>query len=108
MASWRKWARMVLTSLSLRVFAVLLCLTAATVSSARDDQTNRKSAQPDVLQNTTPLESRAQAGDPEAQFLLGFRYDQKNNYTEALQWYGKAADQGYALAQSALGSMYQM
>jgi TPR repeat protein len=98
----------VLNSPSLRIVGLLLCLTAAAISLAQNDRTVGRGAQPGVPQNGTDLDVKAQSGDPEAQFLLGYRYDQEHNYREASQWYRKAAAQGYALAQSALGSMYQM
>jgi TPR repeat protein len=87
---------------------LLLCLTAAAISLAQNSRTVGNAAQPGVPQNGTDLDVKAQSGDPKAQFILGYRYDQEDNYREASQWYRKAAAQGYALAQSALGSMYQM
>ena len=57
--------------------------------------------------------AKAEAGDPEAQYLLGwlFRYGKKEgifmDYEQAVYWYRKAADQGHAAAQNALGWMYK-
>lgn len=49
----------------------------------------------------------AQNGDPESQYLLGLAYDEgkqiQRNLLEAVSWYNKAAEQGHALAQKALG-----
>jgi len=47
-------------------------------------------------------------GDIEAQYNLGNLYSKgeggiHQNYTKALEWYLKAANQGYANAQSSLG-----
>ena len=57
--------------------------------------------------------AKAEVGDPEAQYLLGwlFRYGKKEgifmDYEQAVYWYRKAADQGHAAAQNALGWMYK-
>ena len=45
--------------------------------------------------------------DAQAQFELAVKYDKANNYTEAVKWYRKAAEQGNAHAQCKLGVMYQ-
>jgi tetratricopeptide (TPR) repeat protein len=42
----------------------------------------------------------------EAQFKMGNRCIGDNDYAEAAKWYRKAAEQGYAMAQSQLGLMY--
>ena len=56
------------------------------------------------------LRTKAEQGDTVSQFKLGnIYYNGKNvpiNYTEALQWYKKAALQGHADAQFNLGLMY--
>ncbi len=48
-------------------------------------------------------------GDAEAQFNLGFMYDEgaTKDYKEAVKWYRKAANQGEALTQGKLGLMYK-
>jgi len=51
----------------------------------------------------------AEAGDPKAQFSLGFCFASEGSapdYLQAAQWYQKAADQSHALAQFNLGVMY--
>ncbi len=52
----------------------------------------------------------AEAGDPYAQFSLGFMYNigqgVPQNYAEAARWYRRSAEQGYASAQTDLGNMY--
>lgn len=57
------------------------------------------------------LRAKANQGDANAQFQLGFAFDQgrgvAKNQTEAATWYRKAAEQGDAAAQNSLGSMYQ-
>lgn len=56
------------------------------------------------------IKKLAESGDVEAQFNLGFMFDQgqgvPQNYAEAVKWYRKAADQGHADAQYFLGTMY--
>lgn len=56
------------------------------------------------------LKSSANSGDPKAQLLLGFCYEEGRivgqDSTEALHWYRKAADNGYAKAQLKLGLCY--
>jgi TPR repeat protein len=53
------------------------------------------------------LSQRAEKGEPKAQFLVARDYHKAKNYDQALVWYGKSAAQGYALAQTALGWMYE-
>ncbi len=52
----------------------------------------------------------AEQGDPAAQFSLGARYatgeEVKQDYTEAVRWFTKAAEQGHILAQATLGAYY--
>ncbi|MBI5252019.1 MAG: SEL1-like repeat protein, partial [Desulfomonile tiedjei] len=56
------------------------------------------------------LLKRAKKNDPKAQNDLGDLYfygrGVPTDYTEAVKWYRKAADQGYARAQADLGDMY--
>jgi len=55
-------------------------------------------------------EAKAEQGDAEAQFNLGFCYDDGRGVTkdakEAVKWYRKAAEQNYAPAQFNLGYCY--
>jgi TPR repeat protein len=52
----------------------------------------------------------AETGDPVAQFALGARYAQgdevKQDYSEAVRWFEKAANQGHVVAQATLGAYY--
>jgi TPR repeat protein len=48
----------------------------------------------------------AETGEAPAQFILGGAYYTLKNYTEAMKWYRRAANQGYADAQSNLGELY--
>lgn len=57
------------------------------------------------------LRQRAEAGDREAQFRLGVAYDTGRGVTrdrvEAMKWYLRAAEAGYAEAQNSVGSGLQ-
>lgn len=59
---------------------------------------------------TMALLAEAKAGEPGAQYLLGFMYAEgqglKQDFSEAVKWYTKAANQGHAGAQLMLGMMY--
>jgi TPR repeat protein len=56
------------------------------------------------------LQAKATAGDPEAQYALGWSLHQgriiKKNDTEAVEWWIKAAGQGHARAQYRLADAY--
>ena len=61
----------------------------------------------DSCQPKTPtLEEKAEEGDAEAQSMLGFEYELKQDLKEAAKWYRKAAEQGIADAQFRLGVAY--
>mmetsp|Transcript_6747 Transcript_6747/g.8803 ORF Transcript_6747/g.8803 Transcript_6747/m.8803 type:complete len:168 (+) Transcript_6747:89-592(+) len=57
------------------------------------------------------IEGMAEAGDKYAQACLGEMYQCEDgvnmNYSTAVKWYRKAAEQGHADAQNHLGQMYQ-
>ncbi len=66
---------------------------------------NRSNAAPDNLR------AAAEAGDPEAQTLLGDRYWAKGgpmDVADAAIWYLKAAEQGHSRAQFRVGDMYRL
>ena len=54
---------------------------------------------------------KAQQGDPEAQFNLGWCYANgkgvKQDWQKAIEWFTKAAEQGSAVAQRNLGWCYE-
>ena len=57
------------------------------------------------------LQILAEQGDPRAQHLIGVdreigSADRKADYAEAMRWYRKSADQGYARAQANIGHLY--
>ena len=53
------------------------------------------------------LKEKAEGGDAEAQSLLGFSYETKQDFKEAVKWYRKAAEQGDLDAQLVLGDLYE-
>lgn len=62
---------------------------------------------PRAVESWAPL---AEAGDPEAQFLLGLAHEEGRgtapDLTEAARWYGLAAEQGHPGAQTNLGLLH--
>jgi TPR repeat protein len=55
------------------------------------------------------LREQAMTGNAWAQFIEGRRQSfREKNYVAAVEWMRKAADQGFAAAQCALGSMYEL
>ena len=61
--------------------------------------------------DVTAIRSQAEQGDPASQWRLGTLYelamgDVAQDFTQAAQWYRRAADQGYVLAQISLAAMY--
>ncbi len=55
---------------------------------------------------TLTLKEKAEGGDAEAQGMLGFEYETKQDLKEAVKWYRKAAEQGDSSTQVDLGLMY--
>jgi uncharacterized protein len=54
----------------------------------------------------------AQQGDPHAQVFVGYLYETgqgvQQDFSQAFQWYWKAAEQGNPIAQYQLGTMYHL
>src|SRR5947208_996293 len=65
----------------------------------------------DARLDVTEVRTKAEKGDAQAQFDLGFMYDEgksvERDSTEATKWYRKAAEQGFAKAQLNLAAMYE-
>lgn len=65
----------------------------------------------DLSPEVQALITKAQAGDPDAQFRLATAYDwgrgAPRNGTEAMKWYRMAAERGHAEAQNSVGSGLQ-
>jgi len=58
--------------------------------------------------NLAQLQSSAKSGDPLAQTYFGvYFFFFKKDYTKAMYWYQKAADQGNALGEMSLGMSYE-
>ncbi len=72
----------------------------------------RRAADPSAAQNAdiVDLRGRAEAGDGEAQYQLGLRYDTgqgvRRDPEEALRWYRSAGEQGHTLAALNSGLLY--
>jgi TPR repeat protein len=81
----------------------LLCVSGAWAQSTNAPAQN-KGIDPALL-------AKAKAGDASAQYSLGYAYENgkgaPQDYAQAVEWYEKAALQGYAAAQGALGLMYE-
>lgn len=71
----------------------------------------RNSISPDLIgSEEEKLLQEAKLGSPEAQFKIGeiFRGKGQYSYPKAVEWYQRAADQGYVKAQYELGGAYYM
>ena len=57
-------------------------------------------------ENISEYKTAAESGDPEAQYRIGKLYltsdGAQRDYMKALEWFRKAAEQGYAPAEEAL------
>lgn len=71
---------------------------------------SRKQASAMNVQNIAWHLNRANKGEAESQYILGFTYELgagiRQNYAIAFEWYQEAANKGYAKAQYRLGTMY--
>src|SRR5512146_1251833 len=84
--------------------------------AAADNPNSHNPSGPKVLvmnaSQIQDLKKRAQAGEPEAQYILGAAYRSggpilAKDLAATVQWWQKAASQGHPGAQNGLGSMYQ-
>ncbi len=62
----------------------------------------------DMVADTLALMSARTNAEAEGWFEKGNSYFESDNYTEAMRWYRKAAEQNHAEAQYALGRCYEM
>ena len=60
----------------------------------------------DAYKTEKDLRAKAESGDVAAQYELGARFWQEGKFTEAYEWYKKAADNGSVRGAHALGVMY--
>jgi TPR repeat protein len=87
-----------------------LCVCKSAVAEPLDDglAAARKSDFATALRLLRPL---TEQGNASAQYYLGVMYDKGNgvsrDYAEAVKWYGKAAEQGYAKAQADLEAVHK-
>jgi TPR repeat protein len=65
---------------------------------------------PSTLPHAEDLKARAETGDPTSEYQLGLCYYSgqgvAKDFSEAVKWFRKAAEQNYAMAQNALGICY--
>ncbi len=91
---------------------LLFFLTSAvsTVFASQTDEALQAFQKGDLNKAVDLWLSEANAGDSEAQYILGSLYFEgrgvSQNYTEAMRWFQASAEQGYALSQNALANMY--
>ena len=62
----------------------------------------------DIEQALSLFAQAAEQGHVEAQLDMAVFFHEKEQYTQAMLWYRKAADAGYAMAQFAIGNMYEL
>ena len=79
----------------------IFCITAHANTCSELVETNSKSAIA-ICQN----ELAQNPNNAELQFYLATAYYLEENYTQAIEWHTKSANQGYAEAQYNLGTMY--
>lgn len=96
--------------LILRVLALGIAAAAQTAAGQANQQ--QQAAPSAIAQQPVPaeraqVEADAEAGDVKAQVQLGAAYLASRKYDEAAKWFSKAADQGDAGGQTALGDMYR-
>lgn len=60
----------------------------------------------DFSENEADARTKAEKGDPQGQYSLGWHYSELGNYTEAFKWFRLAALQGNGIAQAQIGLMY--
>ncbi|HEX8749813.1 MAG TPA: tetratricopeptide repeat protein [Nitrospira sp.] len=91
----------------LTVFAFILCFSIAACEDRRADKAYLRG---DYDKALTDIKFLANGGEARAQYDLGLMYDQGQGVpqsdTEAMYWYGRAADQGEPRALYNLGLMY--
>jgi len=87
---------------------LVVVLALSCVSFVGEGQEKAVDAKPDVNE----VRAKAEKGDAQAQFDLGWMYDEgksvEQDSSEAAKWYRKAAERGLAKAQLNLGAMYEI
>ncbi|MCF8032921.1 MAG: sel1 repeat family protein [Desulfarculaceae bacterium] len=96
--------------------ALVLCLSlgpalaASTESNGDDELVGKPKIPASEAQPFATLRTRAEAGDPKAQFQVGKAYirgvEVGQHFTKARQWFLRSANQGYAPAMLEAAEMY--
>ncbi len=93
-----------------RMFAALIVMMSATAWAGDYEDGVVAYDRGDYATAVAKFEKAAARGDAEAQFALGYMYDEgkgvPRDYAQAVRWYELAAAQGLAEAQFALGQIY--
>lgn len=92
----------------------LLCIAVLCLSSLSRAETVRPMSGSDASSNNggtvyiplKPVPPDADQNDPAVQFQIGVSYWLRQDYSQAITWFRKAADQGFEAAQVNLGAMY--
>ena len=89
----------------------LMLLLVLATSVYANDTTSAEIDEPYYKMPLDELKKRAKAGEPEAQWILGGRYDWgwgvRRSGRKAMKYYRMAAEQGFADAQNSVGSSLQ-
>ena len=104
---------MVVRYISLALAVIAVAGSAASPAGAQElPQTIYDTLEALTYDDIRALIEKAEAGDGEAQQMLGLAYHHgytvDQMYTEAVKWYRLAADQGFAHAQDGLGKLYYL
>ena len=93
------------------ILAVLIFFTANTYGEKQDSNKPSTPTDLNIPYESKRLVPKLSSVDPNAQYALGLMYYNgqyiPQDYNEAVEWFTKAAEQGYANAQYALGLMYR-
>lgn len=98
--------------LTVCLLSILSSGCAKSVNQANDNNEQQHSNQNNIDNiNVNDIRSKAEKGDPEAQYNLGVMYaegykDIQPDILKAIEWYTLSANQGYVNAQYNLGLLY--
>lgn len=84
----------------MKKLVLLFSVTLITFSTIAQEEKFSKEEVEEVIAN-------AKAGEAEAQLVLGMCYYLAKDYKQAVYWYKKAAEQGFAKSQYNLGLCYE-
>ena len=93
-----------------RIIVLLLCMSFSIMASAQASggqiRRNVQRTTSKVNRSVSPSRNTSRTYTTREMFEMGKSFYDKGNYTEALNWYKKAAENGSSDAQSELGFMY--